>query len=290
MSRCGSSPRSALLGLLLLLFAAPGTAHQYWLSPSQYSPAQKELVDVGACSGTGFRGEAKPWAPERCVSFSFFTYRPFSLAEMAPSGSTMWARQTFADGGGTWLQYQSNHAFVELPADEFDAYLSEEGLSGPLTERQRSPHPGVVRERYRRCAKAWFRGADARRASRPLGQPLELVPLSRPGESATLRVRVLWQGRPLSGAIVKTWRQPLAADGHTRALADRDSVAQVEQARSDARGEVRLGVVEPGEWLVSTVHMVPSPDPTLADWESTWASLTFARRTGPAPVRVWRRR
>jgi hypothetical protein len=32
-----------------------------------------------------------------------------------------------------------------------------------------------------------------------------------------------------------------------------------------------------GEWLLGTVHMVPSRDPSAADWESTWASLTFGR-------------
>jgi hypothetical protein len=30
-----------------------------------------------------------------------------------------------------------------------------------------------------------------------------------------------------------------------------------------------------GAWLVKTVHMVPAPTDTGADWESLWASLTF---------------
>jgi len=29
--------------------------------------------------------------------------------------------------------------------------------------------------------------------------------------------------------------------------------------------------------MISVVHMIPSSDPSAADWESTWASLTFAR-------------
>jgi len=28
-------------------------------------------------------------------------------------------------------------------------------------------------------------------------------------------------------------------------------------------------------WLVKTVHMVPAPADSGADWESLWASLTF---------------
>ena len=45
-----------------------------------------------------------------------------------------------------------------------------------------------------------------------------------------------------------------------------------------------LDVHAAGEWLVSTVHMLPvaagtktAPGTPAADWESTWASLTFAR-------------
>jgi hypothetical protein len=48
-------------------------------------------------------------------------------------------------------------------------------------------------------------------------------------------------------------------------------------ARTDAHGEVTVRCAEPGEWLVSAVHMVPSSDVSKADWESTWASLTFVR-------------
>jgi hypothetical protein len=54
----------------------------------------------------------------------------------------------------------------------------------------------------------------------------------------------------------------------------------VVQARTDARGMVTLDTASPGEWLVSAVHMIPSEDRAEADWQSRWASLTFAR-VGP---------
>jgi hypothetical protein len=46
--------------------------------------------------------------------------------------------------------------------------------------------------------------------------------------------------------------------------------------RTDANGRVVLRVDAPGEWLLSTVHMEACPDPGVADWQSWWASLTFA--------------
>jgi uncharacterized GH25 family protein len=271
---------------VLATCAGRAGAHQFWLNVSDHAPQPGETVDVGACSGTGFRGEARPWASERCVEFAWDTDRRLALAGSAAAGETRWARRAFVDTAGGWVQYQSTFAAIELPAGEFDQYLGEEGLDGPLAARRataagRVEPPG--RERYRRCCKAWLAGRDERRATRPLGQPLELVPRSRPGAAPELRVRVLFHGRPLAGVRVKTWRQPLRPDGHTRAVLERDSVAVAQQATSDANGDVTLDVHARGEWLVSAVHMVAAsatqaaPGTPVADWESTWASLTFAR-------------
>jgi uncharacterized GH25 family protein len=275
--------------VLLVPCAGVAAAHQFWLNVSNHAPALGENVEVGALSGTGFRGEARPWSSERSVDFSWHTYRPVALAPFAEEGETRWAQQAFMDTAGGWVQYQSTFASIELPAAEFDAYLTEEGLSGPLAARSRMDPRPPGRERYRRCCKAWLEGRDERRATRPLGQPLELVPRSRPGASPELRVRVLWRGRPLAGVLVQTWRQSLATGGRTRPVLDRDSVAVAQATRSDANGEVMLDVNTPGEWLVSAVYMVAAsetqpapghpaqPGPPAADWESTWASLTFAR-------------
>jgi hypothetical protein len=43
-----------------------------------------------------------------------------------------------------------------------------------------------------------------------------------------------------------------------------------------ARGQVRLPLAAPGEWLVKAVHMVALEGVPEADWQSYWASLTFA--------------
>ena len=38
---------------------------------------------------------------------------------------------------------------------------------------------------------------------------------------------------------------------------------------------VSFAFAKPGAWLVKSVHMVPAPAKSGADWESLWASLTF---------------
>ncbi|HEV2104189.1 MAG TPA: hypothetical protein VGU27_00575, partial [Candidatus Eisenbacteria bacterium] len=57
----------------------------------------------------------------------------------------------------------------------------------------------------------------------------------------------------------------------------RDSLPPCFSARTAADGSVRVPLGRDGEWLLSCVHMEPSADPAVADWQSQWASLAFAR-------------
>jgi uncharacterized GH25 family protein len=293
-SAVSASPRRACslplkLSLLALTLAALGPvraeAHQYWLAPSRYDPARGEAITLGAIAGTGFRGEKKPWSPDRTVRLVARTSRVIDLSPAATFGEESWLRFAPADDGGTMLAFESGFTPIELPAAAFDAYLADEGLAVPLAARRaaRSSAPG--RERYRRCAKAWLAGSDGARASAPVGMPLELVPLSAPGAASSLVLRVLWNGRPLAGATLKTWRAVLAPDGGPSDGAVRDSIPMVWQGRTDARGEVAMPCAKAGEWMASVVHMEPSRDRTAADWESTWASLTFLRRESGSAAR-----
>jgi uncharacterized GH25 family protein len=80
-----------------------------------------------------------------------------------------------------------------------------------------------------------------------------------PGE--TMRVRVLHEGKPVAGALVKAIAQ--------------DDPDNTMTARSGKDGRAAFRLPGKGVWLVETVQMVPAPKDTGADWESLWASLTF---------------
>lgn len=259
------------------LLGTPAGAGPYWLCATNLCPRPGDPIDVGAMSGDGFRGETRYFDRARCEEFSWVTYRPFTMAPMAQDEEARWGHFTFTDRGGTWLQYCSDFLPIEFASDDFDAYLLNHGLFAPLRARRKLRTPTLGRERYRRCAKLWLAGDNLRTCRRELGLPLEIVPETPPGEAAKLRVRVLWQGRALPGAMLQTWRQPLAADGRPRVAAERESVSVFQKVRTNANGEAVLDVREPGEWLVNVVHMVPCEAPEVADWESTWSSLTFAR-------------
>jgi hypothetical protein len=281
-----AAARAAWMTLALaLVCAGPAWPHEYWIAPSLYAPSVGQTVTMGTVAGTGFRGERKPWVPVRCVRLEARTARTLDLAPLARSGEVIWAGFAPSDGGGTLLAFESNFSAIELPADQFDSYLRLEGLDGPLAARQKANDHSTGREHYRRCAKAWLSGTDAARATKPVGMPFEIVPLAAPGESPALAVRLLWQGRPLANTLVKAWRSPCSADGTPADPEHRDSVAVAWQGRTDGHGEAHVPVEAAGEWMIASVHMVPSHDHEEADWESNWASLTFERRATAAPRR-----
>ena len=127
-----------------------------------------------------------------------------------------------------------------------------------------------------RCAKALVQvGEPAALATdsacrHVYGLPLELVPEQNPYRLAAdkaLTVRVLRAGRPAAGTAVQIWqRQPggLPTSHFT--------------TRANQNGRILLRLSGPGPYLLAAVSMAEAPAKLRdrADWQSTWASLTFA--------------
>lgn len=270
---------TVLAWVLLLAFASsPSLAHEFWLMPSRYRAAAGDTIAISASVGTGFRGERRPYAASRALLFLLRTSKETDVRRVAVNGDLTFARFIAPDDGGALVAYQSDFVPIELAAAEFDAYLKLEGLDGPLRARaKKGPNAGPGRERYARCPKTWITGTNSKRMLEPAKLPLEIVPLADPELSVALRLKVLYRGRALAGALVRAWNQTLDRSGLPRDPATRDSVGPSVEARTDRNGIAEIALERPGEWLVSTVHMVPSSNRAVADWESLWASLTFAR-------------
>ena len=278
---------------VLLAWLAPPTAsaHEFWLCPSTYRAVPGDTIAVSAYVGSGFRGELKPYASPRVVRFRLVGPKTLDLTPAVVNGELRWAFFIVPDDGGELLAYESNFTFLELAAPRFETYLRSEGLDDVLAARARLGAPaGPGRERYARCAKTWIAGRQASRALSPIGLTLEIVPLADPGAGPRLPVQVLYRGRPLAHALVRAWNRELARGDRPVDPAARDSVAPAGEVRTDAEGKATLAVDRPGEWLLNTVHMIPSEDPAQADWQSWWASFAFARQAkghaapGEAPL------
>jgi uncharacterized GH25 family protein len=261
-------PRRRLLLFVVLtsLCARPVPAHDFWIEPSAYRVEEGAELGVGLRVGEGYRGDPVARNPARIRRFVLVG--PAGEQAIAGSeGQDFAGRAELRTAGLFVIGYHSWPSSITLEAAKFEAYLREEGLERIIAlraERQQSASPG--REIYSRCAKALVACGPSwkERADRRLGLPLELVPEANPylGGSGPRWIRLLFQDRPLEGALVVA----IAKEEPEKKLA----------ARSEADGRVAFDLAAGRTWLVKAVHMVPAPVGSGADWESLWASLTFA--------------
>ena len=257
--------RAALAGALALSSAA-ALGHDFWIEPSSFRPAIGSTVGVRLVVGQKFRGDALPRNPAMISRFVLVTEAgeipvPGRAAD-DPAGSVR-----IEQPGLGLIAYRSLESSISLEAAKFEEYLKEEGLEAVIEARaRRGESAKPSKELFSRSAKSLIQasGSGTTGFDRILGLTLELVPEKNPYAMAAgddLSVRLLFEGRPLAGALVVAlpWDEP------DRRVA----------ARSDRDGRVALRLARTGVWLVKAVHMVPVAGDPNADWRSVWASLTF---------------
>ncbi|HXG69276.1 MAG TPA: DUF4198 domain-containing protein [Gemmatimonadaceae bacterium] len=243
------SARTLLAAGGVLFATSQLLAHDFWLEPSSFRLEPGAAVELRLRVGEHFVGDALP-------------RHPAMLAQFIAAGPLR-----IEQPGLVVVGYRSRHSRVEQTPDAFDAYLAEEGLDRILAVRAaRKPTAGTIPELFSRCAKTLLLTgpADPSSRDRALGFTLELVSdrnpyTMRPGDD--LPLRLLYEGRPLEGALVV-------------AMNKQDPAAKL-RARSNRDGRVSLRLPRDGAWLVKAVHMIPWSSSADAEWESFWASLTF---------------
>jgi uncharacterized GH25 family protein len=254
-----------LMVVAALLFAGSLSAHDFWIEPSTFRPAVGEEMFAGLRVGQNFEGDAVPRSGQLMQSFVIRD----AAGERAIGGFENQDPAGYLrieKPGRAILAYQGKPQPLVLDAAKFEESLRLEGLERIiLLRKQRGESGKGDRERFSRYAKAIVvaPGGSGVRVDRPLGLRYEIVPDSDPAASTPLRVRLLFEGKPLAGALVSAIH--------------RDDVSARVSVRSDAGGRATLALPKAGVWLIKSVQMVPAPDGADFDWESLWASLTFER-------------
>jgi uncharacterized GH25 family protein len=269
-------PVAALAACALAAWSATAVAHQFWVEPSSFALPANERVGLRLCIGDG--RDAWPFARDASRIVSFQSVGPAGrhpvpgLDGVDPAGIAR-----FTVPGDYVVAYESNHAYTEQPAAQFDEYLRDEGLDTIAAARRiRGDQRAIVREAYSRHAKALLTVGQPLTPPRDrlVGLQLELL-LEAPETAAAgteLRtLRLLYRGQPLGGALVRA--------------STRDASPEF-QSRTDPSGRVSFAL-RPGErWRITAVHMLRGGRDLGTDWESLWASLTFEL---PAAVPARRR-
>jgi uncharacterized GH25 family protein len=266
--------RKVALFLLVAGCAASAPAHDLWMQPSSFWVPAGASMPVSILIGHGndrenwgIRGDRitllRGIGPDGRVS----NLMPL----IGPNTAAQSLALHIAQPGTHLIVMESNHAESELPGARFEEFLAEEGLTAAILHRQRtgaSARPG--REIYSRRTKSLIQigGLDPKGgspATTRLGFSLEIVPERDPyrlAPSEDLPVRIFFEGRPLSGALVKLTN----LDADARPVATK---------LSDHAGRISFNVPRAGKWLLNVVWAKPIQGNPRADYETTFSSLTF---------------
>jgi len=269
-------PKATVLGALALAAASlRAGAHDFWVEPGDYWMRPDVVTPLTLQVGHGPYRQRSPIALRRIERFEAIT----------PSGALLDLRGRLHPGAGTQdgdLQFNEPGTYLlvletdkraqsHLPAIRFNDYLRAEGLTPALEVRQRTRRMEVDgSECYSRRAKVIVRvgegGApDTSRVTQPVGLPLEIVPEKNPyavPRPAALPVRVLYQGRPLPGALIKLTQ--LEHDA-----------APFETHLTDGAGRAVFNMPGAGTWLLNVIWTRPLPKTSETDFETVFSSLSF---------------
>lgn len=130
-------------------------------------------------------------------------------------------------------------------------------------------------ERYSRCAKAIVQvgavgtGSNGQ-VTKVLGLPLEIVPEDNPyamPRPSTLRIRVLYAKRPLTGALVKLTNLE-------------NDATPFEVHTTDREGRATFTMPGSGMWLLNVIWTKVLPGSDETDFETIFSSLSFGFPAG----------
>lgn len=271
--------RPVAVFLVALSFGGNALAHDFWLQPRSWQATPGVPMPISFEVGHGdarerwAAGEDKVRALNDIALGGTIDLRPLFRA----GGEQPHLTRTFRREGLHIISMVSGDSVSILPATRFQEYLRLEGLTPAIVARQRSGRENSTgREYYSRRSKALIQvgrpnANDDRLAMRPIGLTLEVVPLRNPyslGPGQPLPILILYEGRPLPGALVKLTR--LEADA-----------LPLRSVRSDARGKVNFTIPKAGSWLINVVWTKPITSPQV-QFSTVFSSLTFGYPAKPA--------
>lgn len=228
-----SYSQHALLALALALMVAGARAHDAWIEPA---------AEGGFTVVFGHDGQREAAQPGKVLQ----------AQAVDASGSSLPVRRD-----GVRLQVQGAPSLLLLHYDNGFWSRTPQGSRN----LPRNEVPGAVSAthalKYGKTVQVW----DAQ-ATRAQGLPVEIVPASAqaPVAGAQLPVQVLWDGRPLAGALL-SWR----------------AAGQDREARTDAQGRATVGV-STGRQMVSVSARRPLAHDARADALSVSSALVFEAR------------
>lgn len=272
----------SLILILCCLFVVPLLAHEFWLQPQQYLFSAGDEINIRFHVGENFRGNNWKGSRQKVNELKLYyadVTDDLSDALTDDEGDSL--QFSIFEEGTAMVTFNSTNSSIQLNAKEFNAYLEEDGLTEALEYRkQHHETDSSAKESYQRSVKTIVQVGNIKTDvyKKQTNLPLDIIPLNNPyalTSDRTMNMRVLFMGKPLANAKMKTW--------HRVAGKVSDS-----SFTTNEKGEFNFPLTISGEWMVSCVHMVrldENANPIAIGWQSYWASVTWGY-TGYAGTRL----
>jgi uncharacterized GH25 family protein len=257
--------------LFFFLFTCAGllSAHEFWLQPEKFIYSYADIVNIRFWVGENFEGENWKGNREKVNTLQlWYGGVKDDLSDGLDSlpGDSLVFR--ICHEGTCMVTYNGTNSFISLEPQKFTAYLLEDGLTDALSYRKdHNETDSLGRELYQRSVKTIFQVGTKKEDTwkQETGLPIDIIPVSNPYTltgSTTLSLKILFQGQPLPGQLVKVWHRE-------------NNSTSVKELTTDNNGIIAVSVSPQGKWMVSTVKMVRLDNNPQAQWQSYWGSCTW---------------
>ena len=267
--------RLVIASFLLVATGTLALAHDMFLKPAQFFLSENSNLDLALLNGTFSKSEN---AIDRKRLLDISVLGPagrfrVDTSQWKATGDTSFFSVKTGAAATYVLGVSTRPNIIALKASEFNAYLKDDGIPDVLDARTKGGElQKDARERYHKHVKAMVQVGEARSEhfATALGYPAEIVPEDNPYSlkaGGTLRFKTLVDGKPAGNQyILYGGRTPSGGRIEMKSV----------RSGADGSGEIRLSVA--GTWYIKFINMAKLTGDAEADYESKWATLTFAVR------------
>ncbi|MBY0506262.1 MAG: DUF4198 domain-containing protein [Bryobacteraceae bacterium] len=256
---------------IYLLAALPVLGHDLYLMPEKFTTSKGTKLRLVFQNGDEFPEGVSAVKPDRMRNTKLLSRGGQAAMEQIVAEPKRTTAEVLVPASGlAILTAQTLPSLIELDPAKFRSYLQHENLTNALAWREKHGEAGKPgRERYSKYVKSLIQADSVSddQFRQAAGLTIEIIPEAdpyslRPG--ASLPVQVLFRGKPaVDVAVESAWLE--------------NGRAKMEVfGRTDAQGRIRIPVKAAGPHRLHAIVMERCAEPRAADWESFWASFTFA--------------
>lgn len=255
------------------LAASPALAHEFWLEAPDYQVQPGAEMTTSIKNGQLFEGMDLAYFGNRTERFDL-TFKGTTVPIAARMGDSPALRMVAPPRDGLLIvaHEASPSSLTYKDWETFVGFTEHKDFKTAVADHLAAGYPqDKVRERYTRHSKALIAIGDGTGSDMELGLETELTALTNPYAADfndMMEVSLTYAGAPRSDVQVEVYEK------------DAEKNVEVTIHRTDDAGHVTFPVTPGMTYLVDSVVLRPAPDvgetDTSPQWESLWASLTFA--------------